>query len=257
MAITKEQKNEILSDLVEKFSKSKSVVFTDYRGLDVASVSDLRGKLREKGAEAKVAKKTLIKLAAKENKIDEIGDDILAGPVAATFSYEDELSGLKVLFKFSKENENLKLLGGVIDGKVVGEEEIKALAKLPGKEELLAKLIGSMNAPVSGMVGIMNNLVGGLVRVINAYKDTLPEDGSAPAEAPAEEKPAEEVPAAETTEPAAEEAPAAEESAPEEPKQDEAATEDAGSEEEDDLGEEAPAEEAEAPAEEEEKGEEA
>ena len=188
MAITKEQKNEILKDLIDKFSRSKAVVFADYRGLDVASVSELRGQLREGGAEAKVAKKTLMRLAAEDQKITDIPKEILDGPVAATFSYEDELAGLKILFKFSKENENLKLLGGVIDGKIIGKEEILQLAKLPGRDELLAKMIGSMNAPVSGFVGVLSNLVGGMVRVLDAYKNTLPAEGAAPAEV-AEEAP--------------------------------------------------------------------
>lgn len=187
MAITKQQKDDILKELIEKFSKSKSVVFTDYRGLDVASVSALRSKLREGGAEAKVAKKTLMRLAAEGQKITDIPKEILDGPVAATFSYEDELSGLKILFNFSKENEKLKLLGGIIDGKIIGKEEIIQLAKLPGRDELLAKLIGSMNAPISGFVGVMNNLMSGFVRVLEAYKNTLPAEGSAPV-APIEEK---------------------------------------------------------------------
>jgi large subunit ribosomal protein L10 len=209
MAITKEKKAEILQDLVDKFGRSKTVVFSDYRGLDVSSISDLRNKLREKGAEAKVAKKTLIKLAAKESNIGELGDDVMEGPVAVTFSYEDELSGLKVLFNFSKENENLKLLGGIIDGKIVSAEEIITLAKLPSKEELYAKFLGSLNSPVSGFVGVMGNLLGGFVRVVNAYKDTLPAEDAAdepipeptpapepPAESPAaEEKPADDTPA--------------------------------------------------------------
>jgi len=188
MAITKEKKAEILQELIDKFGKSKTVVFSDYRGLDVSSISDLRGKLRESGSECKVAKKTLIKLAAKDQNLGELDASVMEGPVAVTFSYEDELSGLKVLFNFSKDNENLKLLGGIVDGKVVGAEEIIQLAKLPSKEELYAKLLGSLNAPISGVVGIMGNLIGGFVRVVSAYKDTLPEEGSAPAESAEETK---------------------------------------------------------------------
>lgn len=198
MAITKEKKQEILQDLIEKFQKSKSVVFSDYRGINVASVSDLRNKLREEGAETKVAKKTLIRLAAKDQNIEEIPESIMEGPVSVTFAYEDALSSLKVLFNFSKENENLKLLGGIIDGKVVGKEEILALAKLPGRDELLAKLIGSMNAPVSGFVGILGNLLGGFVRVLNAYKDSLPAEAAPAASEP--ETPAEPVKEVETEE---------------------------------------------------------
>jgi large subunit ribosomal protein L10 len=174
MAVTREQKKEILAGLVDQFSRSKSVIFADYRGLTVSGISELRKRLREKDAECKVAKKTLMRLAAKKNNLPDLADNIMEGPVAATFSYKDELSGLQVLFKFSKENENLKLLGGIIDGKSVGVEEIKKLAKLPSKNELYAKLLGSMNAPVTGFVGILSNLLGGFVRVVNAYKNTLP-----------------------------------------------------------------------------------
>lgn len=237
MAITKEQKKEILADLVDKFGRSKAVVFSDYRGLDVASVSDLRNRLREKGAEAKVAKKTLIKLAAEENNIEGLSDDMLEGPVSATFSYEDELSGLQVLFKFSKENDNLKLLGGIVDGKPVDADTIKQLAQLPSKEELIAKLMGSINAPVSNAVGLLGNLIGSFVRVMNAYKDTLPEE-AAPAAPAAEEAPKEEVPAeekaeetpAETTEEAAPAEETAETPAEEAPAEAEAPAEGEGEE---------------------------
>lgn len=219
MAITKQKKEGQLAELIDKFGRSQSVVFADYRGLDVAGISDLRNKCREGGAEMKVSKKTLIKLAAKDQG-SELTDDIMEGPVVATFSYEDALSGIQILYKYTKKNDNLKLLGGIVDGKVVGPEVIQQYAQLPSREELLAKLIGSMNAPLSGFVGIGNNLIGGIVRVLNAYKDTLPADGTpAPApveekvEAPAEEVKEEEAPVAEeVTEAPADDVPADEES---------------------------------------------
>ena len=214
MAITKEQKTQILQELVDKFGRSKAVIFSDYRGLDVSSISDLRNRLREKGAECKVAKKTLIRLAAKESNLEGLGDEVMEGPVSVTFSYEDEMAGLKALFKFSKENENLKLLGGIINGKVVSAEEIIQLAKLPSHEELMAKFIGSINAPVSGFVGILSNLTSSLVRALSAYKDSLPAE-EAPVEKDPEsssgEKPEEPTPEAEESkeeEKPAEEAPA-------------------------------------------------
>ncbi len=258
MAVTKEKKAEQLQELVDKFGRSKTVVFADYRGLDVKSISDLRGELRKGDAEAKVAKKTLIQLAAKENKITDIPAEAMEGPVAAVFSYEDEMAGIQIVYKFAKGNENLKLLGGIIDGKVVGPDVIKQYAQLPSKEELIAKLIGSMNSPLSGTVGLLGNIVGGFVRVLNAYKDTLPAEEAAPtpaaeekAEEPKEEKPAEEAPA-ETEAPAEE--PAGDDSAggDDAAASDDNAGDDAadeGSEEE--KKEEPAAEEAEAPAEEE------
>jgi large subunit ribosomal protein L10 len=186
MAVTRQQKEEALKELIDKFSRSKSVVFADYRGLTVAGISDLRGRLRKGNAEMKVAKKTLMGLAAKEQKIEDLGICVMEGPVAATFSYEDPLAGIKVLFKFSKENDKLKLLGGIIDGKPVGPDIIEKYAKLPGREELLAKLVGSMNAPVSGFVGVLGNILGGFVRVLDAYKKKLPQE---PVKAEAKETP--------------------------------------------------------------------
>ena len=205
MAITRQKKEDILTELIDKFGRSKSIVFADYRGLDVAGISDLRIKLRENDAEMKVAKKTLINLAAKENKI-EIDPSSMEGPVAATFSYEDPLSGIQALFKFSKENDKLKLLGGVIDGEPVGPEVIEKYAKLPSHEQLLASFVGSAKSPVSGFVGLLGNVLGGFVRALSAYKDTLPaeeapKEESKPVEEPIEEKkkePVEEVKPEET-----------------------------------------------------------
>lgn len=201
MAITKQKKEEILAELVDKFGRSKSVVFADYRGLDVASISELRSELRKGDAEMKVAKKTLIALAAKD-KVGDLDEAGMEGPVVATFSYEDELSGIQILYKYSKKNDNIKLLGGIVDGKVVGPDVIQQYAKLPSREELLAKFLGSMASPLSGFVGIGNSLVGGIVRVLNAYKDTKPaEEAPAPAEpTPAVEEKAEEASAEEPKE---------------------------------------------------------
>lgn len=218
MAVSKQQKEEILQQLVDKFGKSKSVVFAEYRGLDVASLSDLRGRLRKENAEMQVAKKTLMRLAGEKNDFT-LDKSIMEGPVAATFSYEDPMSGIKVLFNFAKQNDKLKLLGGVVDGKVVGPEMIQEYAKLPGREELLAKLIGSMNAPVSGSVGLLNNLIAGFVRVLNAIQEKMPAEAAlesevAPAPAVEVEVSAETSEEAPAVEEAKAEAPAAEPEAP-------------------------------------------
>ena len=221
MAVTRQKKEEALRELIDRFTRSKTVVFADYRGLDVKSISGLRKQLREKESELKVGKKTLMRLAAKEIGVDEIGSEEMEGSVAAIFSYEDELSGLRILFKFSKENEKRKLLGGIIDGKVVDPNVVQQYAKLPSREELLAKFLGSLNAPLTGFVGVLSNVIGGFVRVVNAYKESFP---SAPVAAPVVETLAEPVvevaPAvesAETTieEPVAEVTPVVEESAEE------------------------------------------
>jgi large subunit ribosomal protein L10 len=223
MAVTRQKKEDILKELIDKFSRSKSIVFADYRGLDVAGISDLRSKLRENEAEMKIAKKTLINLAAKENKI-EIDPSSMEGPIAATFSYTDPLSGIQALFKFSKENDKLKLLGGIIDGQPVGPEVIEKYAKLPSHEQLLAQFIRSLKSPASGFVGILGNILGGFVRVISAYKDTLPQEDpkaevkeESKAKTPAE--PALKAPVTETVADTGKEVPAEEPPAEEEKKE--------------------------------------
>jgi len=193
MPVTKESKAEVLAELVEKFGKSKSVAFADYRGLNVDGISQLRGKLRKKGAEMKIAKKTLIKLAATQNGIENMDSSDMAGPVAVTFSYEDPFTGLKALYEFSKTNEKIKLLGGIIDGKVVDAATIKKYAMIPSHDELLSMFMGSMTSPTSAFV-----------RVLDAYKNSkVKEEAAAAAPAPTP------APAAVAEAPAAVEAPAA------------------------------------------------
>jgi len=171
MPLTKQEKNKILEELVQKFKDAKSVIFTEYRGLDVASISELRNSMRDSGVEYKIAKKTLIKLAAKENGIDELPEDVVAGPVAVAFSYEDQVVVASLLAKFAKDHEQVKLIGGILDGKVIDASVVKELASIPSKEELYAKLLGSMNSPISGFVGVSSGVVSGFVRALNAVKE--------------------------------------------------------------------------------------
>lgn len=226
MAVSRQKKEQMLADLVEKFKTSKSVMFSQNRGLSVTDGQALRAKLRENGVELKVAKKTLIKLAAKEAGIKEIPSEALEGPIAAAFAFEDEIAAAKILFKESKTNEAIALVGGIFDGEAFGPEKALQLAQIPSKEELLAKLVGSMKAPISGFYGVLHGTMRQFVGTLQAIVDqggtgeapAAPETAEAPAaeeassEAPAEEAatPTEEAPAAEETAETKEEAPAEE-----------------------------------------------
>ncbi len=167
MAISREQKEEILKKLTEKFKDAKSIVFAENKGLTVEEITDYRAKLREKGAEYGLAKKTLFKKALAENGIEEIGDSVMKGPIGAVFGFEDELSSIQVTHKYTKDNEKLVIHGGVFEGKPVDAEYIIALASVPSREELLAKLLGSINSPISGFVGTTNGVVSGFVRALS------------------------------------------------------------------------------------------
>ncbi len=169
MALTKTQKQRILEGLREKFEKQKSTIFADFTGLKVKDLTALRKKMKEKGCELKVAKKTLISLALKEKEI-KIDPKTLEGEIALGFSYKDEISPFKILYDFSKEHENLKILGGLVDKEFYEKERAIALAQLPTYQELLARFIGSIRAPILGMVNVLKGNLRSLVLVLSAIK---------------------------------------------------------------------------------------
>lgn len=223
MAITRQKKEEILAELIKKFQDAKSVSFGQYAGMSVTDLSEMRNKMREAGVEFKVAKKTLLRLAAKEAGL-ELPDEIVEGTVGAAFSYEDAVSGPKMLKNTSKKVTVVKLLGGIMDGKVLSIQEMGELADLPTREELLAKFVGMISAPLQNFYGAISSPMSSLARSLSEYSKQLPDEGAAAPEAPAEkaeeapaEAPAEEtapVEEAATEAPAEEEAPAAEADAP-------------------------------------------
>lgn len=137
------QKEAKVKELSEIIKNSKLVLLVDYRGTTVEDDTKLRKNLREAKGSCKVVKNNILKRALDMNKESAL-DDVLEGPIAVVTSEEDYLAPLKVAYKFSKEHENYKIKGGVIDGKVMSVDEIITLAKLPSREELLSKLAGSL-----------------------------------------------------------------------------------------------------------------
>jgi large subunit ribosomal protein L10 len=172
MAKTKEQKVKIVEDLKEKIAKAKAMFFVDYKGLKVKDLSDLRKKLKEKGGKFLVAKKTLMGLVFKEKKI-KVPTEEMEGQIALVFGFEDELSPAKAVYQFSQQNNNLKILGGFIEsqkGDFLSSEEIITLGQLPSREELLAKTVGSISAPMSNFVNILQGNIKGLIYALSAIK---------------------------------------------------------------------------------------
>ena len=143
-----------VAEMKEKFEKAVGVVIADYRGLNVSEVTVLRKKLRESNVEYRVVKNTLSSLAAKEAKIEGL-DPLLEGPTAYAFGFDDPVAPAKILAEFAKSHKNLELKGGLLNGEVISIDKVKALAELPGKDELLAKLMGSMNAPVTNFARLL------------------------------------------------------------------------------------------------------
>jgi large subunit ribosomal protein L10 len=173
MAKTREQKEKIVEILSDKLSKAKVAIFTDYRGLKMEEMEELRNLSFEKGMDYKVAKINLLSLAAKNAKVEIDTSAFKNKPLAIEFGYGDEIEVAKIVYIFSKAHEKLEILGGLLDGKSIDIETIKTYALLPGREELYAKLVGSIASPISGMVNVLVGNLRGLVQVLNGYKESI------------------------------------------------------------------------------------
>jgi len=140
-------KQEAVDVVTSKLRESATTVVADYRGLNVAQVTELRKQLREAGVEFQVLKNTLVRRATAAAELTEL-DEVLTGPTAIAFSVEDAIAPAKILNDFAKKNDALKVKGGVVEGRVVGADQIKALAELPSREGLLSMLLSVLQAPV-------------------------------------------------------------------------------------------------------------
>lgn len=143
------QKQEEVTKLAEKIKNAKFVLLTDYRGINVGDVTELRANLRKSNSEYTVIKNNIIRRALAEAKIEGLEDSVLEGPTAVIIDDNDYLAPAKVIYNYMKENEFYKIKGGILEGKVVSVEEIIELAKLPSREELLSKLAGSLLGTIS------------------------------------------------------------------------------------------------------------
>lgn len=168
---TRQQKKEILQDLSEKLAKTKSAVFVDYTGLSVNKTRELRRQLKTQSAEIKVAKKTLIDLAFKQAGLAEVDSKNMSGQVALVMGYGDEVAPAKILYNFGKTNEHLKILSGILNNSLISAASVIELAKLPSRQELLAKAVGSVAAPLAGLVNILQGNLRSLVYVLSQIKN--------------------------------------------------------------------------------------
>lgn len=167
---TKQFKNDKVEYYKKQFENAKVAVVADYKGLSVEEITELRRGLQAQNADFTVTKNTLCKVATKGSSYEVISE-LMQGTTAIAFGYGDEVAAAKVLAKFIKENKKGEILGAVLDGKVLSADEAKKLATMPSKEELYAKMLGSINSPASGIVYSVNGVMSALVRAINAVKE--------------------------------------------------------------------------------------
>jgi hypothetical protein len=152
-----EQKQAVVSEIREKIENSGSLVLVDYRGLTVEQVTNLRNKYREAGVQYKVYKNTMMKLAFKELGLEDF-NQYLEGPSAVAFSGEDLTAAARITNEFAKSNEKLVIKAGILEGKILDNNDVKAIANIPSREVLIAKLLGSLKAPVSNFVYMLDAL---------------------------------------------------------------------------------------------------
>ena len=194
MGEPKAEKVAIVAEVREKFQSSEAVVLTEYRGLNVTDLAVLRNAMRDAGGEYKVYKNSLVRFAAKE--LDLEIEELLVGPTAIAFTGTrpdgkdgDPVSVAKALANFSKDNENLVINGGMLDGKLLTTDEIVALSKIAPREELLAKLAGGMAAPMQQMAGLLKAVPQKFAYALSALIETggeAPDDSSSEEEAEVE-----------------------------------------------------------------------
>ena len=165
-----ESKKQFVQQLSERFGKSKIVILTDYKGLDVATITELRRQLREASVEFEVIKNTMLRLASDGTDVSLIKENF-KGPSAVAISYDDPVAPAKILTDFAKKNENLELKIGVMNGKVLDLSSIKALSALPSREELLAKVLSAMIAVPTSLVRALNDVPVRMLNVLQAIKD--------------------------------------------------------------------------------------
>ena len=162
-------KTSVVEGVKEKMQAAQSMVLIDYRGLTVAEVTDLRNRCRKEGVEYAVIKNTMIRKAAEELGIEGL-EPMLHGPTAVAFGMTDAVAPAKILVNFIKDVKKTEIKCGVMEGKVLDVKGVEALAELPPKEVLIAKMMGSLNAPITNFVGVLSATLRSLVYAIEAVR---------------------------------------------------------------------------------------
>jgi large subunit ribosomal protein L10 len=166
------KKEAVVAEITDALGRSVLTILTDYRGLSVPQLQTLRANLRESHADMKVAKNTLTKIAAHAQDISGL-DENLVGPTALVFAWKDPAQPAKVLRDFARTSGILSIKAGVMDGEILSAEQIGAIADLPSRDELIARVVGGISAPLYGLVNVMSGPARSLAYVLQARRDQL------------------------------------------------------------------------------------
>ncbi len=171
MPKTRVQKQEDVQKLTEKIGKAKAVVFTDYKGMTMSQLSDLRNRLRDISSEFSVTKNTILQRSVENSKL-KADDSLFKGPIATLFAYDDEITPIKTLVKALKEFEIGQIKGGFLGEGSLTAQQITQLSSLPGKDELRGQVVGVLAAPLKGIMTVLSGNLRGLAVVINEIRKT-------------------------------------------------------------------------------------
>src|SRR5476649_2021698 len=173
MAISRTAKEQAVETLGGELARVKLAVMADYRGLTVREVEELRAALRAEGITYRVTKNTLLRLAARQTPaLAEIDPTTFSGPTALAMGFDDEIAPARVIFQYAKTHDALEIVGAITgDGQVLSAAQVKALATLPTREQLLAQVVGTIAAPLTGFVGVMSGNVRSIINVLNAISE--------------------------------------------------------------------------------------
>jgi large subunit ribosomal protein L10 len=176
LGLSLEQKQATVSELQTKLAGAQTLIVAEYRGLNVERVTQLRSKARQAGVYLRVLKNTLARRAVQGTPFEKLSEQMV-GPLMYGIS-QDPVAGAKVLSEFAKENESFVIKGGAMPNAMMSVQDIKALAQLPGRDELLATLLGTMQAPMAKLVRTLNEVPGKFVRTVAAYRDAKEKSGT-------------------------------------------------------------------------------
>ena len=171
MAKTRAVKESSVARLTDNLRQGKGIVFADFTGLLVKELQEMRRELRKAGIYYEVVKRTLLKRGLTDAGFKEVSVDKLAGSISVAVSPDDEVTPAKTIVGFTKKFDKLKVLGGILEHNYVDEAKVKALAQLPGKQELLGQVVGSLTAPLTGLVNVLQGNLRGLIQVLTAMQN--------------------------------------------------------------------------------------
>ena len=176
----------VVDEVRERFAEAEAVLFTEYRGLDVAEMADLRGRLIDADCRFKIFKNTLVRLALTDDGPDGVME-LLLGPTALAFCGKDPSAAAKALRAFANDHEALVIKGGILAGALLSDGQVRDLADLPSRDELMAQMLGALAAPLGSLASMMNNLIGEMSGLVQALIDQSSTDPTGPTDPPSTE----------------------------------------------------------------------